>query len=178
MASRRARWALAGVVAGVVFGVVQTLFWALAGSPPSPRMFASVISGPHAFAMPLAAAAALGVLAHVAISAGWGLVHGAIARRASLQTRRSFDTQIVGGLLFGSLVWLIDHQVLARALFPWFLEQGWQVAEWLIHSACYGLPLGILSAADARRALRVVPGELRLAPAVRPRRDRTRYRLV
>lgn len=149
-----ARGACAGLVGGLVFGVMEIVAAAAMDQPPvmPVRMFASVLLGRDALTTSsLGAIWAVGVAAHFAIAALWGLLFAGVARSLSPQARASVGGEAVLGLVWGTLVWLLNFHVIARIAYPWFLDTP-QGLQWLLHALFYGLPVG-LSYALQERAL-------------------------
>jgi hypothetical protein len=141
-----------GIVAGIVFAVAQMLFAGITGEiglMPL-RMFASIVLGERAMmSTDLAMTVFLGVLVHFVLSAGFGALYGLIEERVPIHHRRSWGSQAAFGMVFGIGLWLVNHQIIARILYPWFLmtPQGLQM---MIHALFFGLPLGLMFAAYQR----------------------------
>lgn len=146
-----------GLIAGMIFGVMEIVGAAIMGNPPLMpiRMFASVVLG-HSALMEssLATAVAIGIVAHLALSGVFGLVYGAINGLLSSETETSYGRQTALGLLFGAMLWIINFQLIGRALFPWFLGTP-QFLQMLMHAMFFGLPLALLYAATERRVQHV-----------------------
>jgi hypothetical protein len=96
----------------------------------------------------------LGILVHFVLSAAFGAVYGLIEERMREGYRRNLATQAVFGMVFGVALWLVNFQIVARILYPWFLmtPQGIQM---MIHALAFGLPLGLLFGAWERAEHRV-----------------------
>jgi len=153
-ATRSARRGLGlGILAGILFAIIEVLAAVLMGNPPLMplRMFASILMGPAAME---AAAPGTVLLAsiptHLVLSALYGLVYAAVNARLPAETRRSWARQAALGLGFGALLWLLNFQVIARVLFPWFLGAP-QLLQLVMHAAFFGLPLGLMLTATQRR---------------------------
>lgn len=143
-----------GLIAGVIFGVMEMVGAALMGDPfvMPLRMFASVVLGQAALtATPLGTVVVVGALAHLVLSGVFGLIFAVIVSRLSSETRASFGAQAAIGLLFGAALWLVNFQIIARALYPWFLQAP-QFLQMLMHAMFFGLPLALLYASAERRA--------------------------
>ena len=91
---------------------------------------------------------------HLALSALLGLIYGLVNARLSPETETRWARQAGLGLLFGALVWLVNFQVVARLLYPWFLTTP-QSVQLLLHALFFGLPLGLMYAAAERRVQHV-----------------------
>jgi hypothetical protein len=78
---------------------------------------------------------------HFALSAIYGLAYASlVVDRLTAGTRASLSREIAIGLFCGLLLYLLNFQVLARAIYPWFLQanQSWQL---VVHTLFFGLPL-------------------------------------
>lgn len=143
-----------GLVAGAIFAVMEIVGAALMGDPPlmPVRMFASTVLGEQALMeAPLGTAVAVGLVAHFALSAIFGLVYGAINAALSPATETSYGRQAGLGLVFGAALWLVNFQIIARILYPWFLETP-QLVQLAMHALFFGLPLALMYAAAERHA--------------------------
>jgi hypothetical protein len=115
------------------------------------RMFASTLLGQRAMSTTdLGTVLVVGLLAHFALSAIFGLVYGALEARMSAEGRTSWGRQAAVGLLFGLGLWMVNFQLIARILYPWFLGTP-QFLQAMMHAVFFGLPLGLLFAAAERR---------------------------
>jgi hypothetical protein len=127
---------------------------AMMGDPPLMpiRMFASIVLGQAALmTTPAATAIPIGIGVHLVLSAAFGFIYGLINARASLTSRSSFGRQAGIGLAFGVALWLVNFHIIARILYPWFLDTP-QVLQMMMHALFFGLPLGLMFAAAERRA--------------------------
>jgi hypothetical protein len=145
-----------GLLVGVFFALMEMIGAAAMGAPPlSPwRAFASTVLGRAALdRTPLAIALIVGIIAHFTLSAIYGGVYAVGNQRLSQETRRSWGREAALGLIFGILLYVINFQVFARILYPWFRQanQPWQ---FVLHTLFFGLPLALLFTADARRMQR------------------------
>ncbi len=143
----------AGIVAGIIFGLVEMAATAARSSPISMplRMFASIIVGSQALQdMPLASMAVLGIVVHLVLSAIFGLIYGLAMRAFPPATRVSYGAQTILGAGYGLLLWLVNFQLIARSAYPWFLSdaQGLQV---VLHAVAFGIPLGLQYAGLVRQ---------------------------
>jgi hypothetical protein len=148
-----------GLVAGVLFAVAEVVASAAMGQPGfAPfQMFASVLFGAGAFEFGAGTAILAGGLIHLVLAGLFGLIYGLLNDRLPLGSHTSWGTQAGLGVAFGAALWLVNFQIIARALFPWFLEAN-QIVQLLLHAIFFGLPLGLMYAAAERRAL-LRPGE-------------------
>lgn len=148
-----------GIIAGVIFAIVEIAGAAMMGNPPLMplRMFASVVLGQAALAtVSLGVAVLVGTIAHLVLSALFGLIYVALNRRLSPAAQASRGSQSLMGLVFGAAVWLVNFQIIARILYPWFLGTP-QFLQFMMHALFFGLPLGLLYARSERRARAVRP---------------------
>ncbi len=146
-----------GLIAGAVLAIAQVIATMLSGDPAivAFRRFASVLLGPEALVTtPAATAIGVGLIAHLFLSAIYGLFYGVYNSALTMPTRRSIARQAIIGPLFGVMLWLVNFQVFARYRYPWLLALP-QAPQVLLHAVCYGLPLGLLYAGAERRAVTV-----------------------
>jgi hypothetical protein len=143
---------VAGLVAGIVFAMMEVAGAAMMGNPPLMpiRMFASVVLGRSALQGSLGTALIVGMIAHLALSAVFGVIYGALDARASEETKTSYRRQAGLGIAFGLAVWLVDFQVVARVLYPWFVGTP-QFLQAMMHGIFFGLPLALVHVAAERR---------------------------
>jgi hypothetical protein len=148
-----------GIVAGIIFVIAEMLSAGVTGElglMPL-RMFASVVIGGAAMTTnEIVPTAFLGLLVHFVLSAIFGALYALLHARMPVDVRESYLKQAVLGMMFGLVLWLVNFQVIARILYPWFLAppQGLQLA---LHALAYGLPLALLFAVYERSAHRVPP---------------------
>lgn len=146
-----------GLIAGVIFALAEMIGAAMMGDPPlmPVRMFASVVLGESALqTASLGSVVVVGTIAHLALSAVFGLIYGVVNARLSSTTETSWGRQVGLGLLFGVMLWLVNFQIIARILYPWFLMTP-QVLQMAMHAMFFGLPLGLMYAAAERRVQHV-----------------------
>lgn len=144
-----------GLIAGLIFGLMEIVGAIVMGDPALMplRMFSSVVLGQEAMMETgLGTAVVVGLIAHFAISALYGLIYGLVnARFTAGRERTRYGSQAWIGLLFGLGVWLVNFQIIARFLYPWFLGTP-QVLQAVMHAVFFGLPLAVMYAAGERRA--------------------------
>ena len=142
----------AGLIAGVIFAMMEIVGAAMMGNPPlmPVRMFASVVLGQGAMEGPLGVPLVVGTIAHLVLSAVFGIVYGLLAARTSEATKTSFGRQAGLGILFGLVVWLVNFHIIARVLYPWFLGTP-QFLQAVMHGLFFGLPLALIYAVSERR---------------------------
>lgn len=142
-----------GLIAGMIFGVMEVVGAAMMGNPPlmPVRMFASTVLGEQALMQTSAAIAIpVGLIAHFLLSAIFGAIYGVVNARLSTATETSYARQAGIGLLFGVGLWLVNFQIIARVLYPWFLTTP-QFLQMAMHAMFFGLPLALMYAASERR---------------------------
>lgn len=161
-----------GMAAGGVLLVAEVIAAVAGGeSVLTPlRLASSVLLGQQGLTGLLGASVVVGLLFHFILSAALGLAYTSINKRLSPEGRTSLARQAAVGMLFGVAVWLVNFQIIARLLYPWFLGPS-QLVQVLLHALFFGLPLGVLFAVGeqqrrARQGLQVVVqrGERRTAP--------------
>jgi hypothetical protein len=159
------RGAKYGLLVGLFFAIMEMIGAAAMGAPAlSPwRAFASTILGQRALTQTsLGTAFIVGVIAHFALSAIYGMAYAYIISRVSPETRASLGREAAIGLAFGVGLYLLNFQVIARLIYPWFrhVNQTWQ---FILHTVFFGLPLGLLFGASERRTVRRFAGAARTA---------------
>lgn len=155
-----------GVGAGVVFAIVEVIAAVAMGmSPLTPfRMFASVVLGRAALeTTAVGSAFIVGLITHLVLSAVFGVIYVALNSGTSLENRASAGRQSAYGLIYGTLLWLVNFQVIARLVYPWFLGTN-QIAQWLMHALAYGLPLAVMYALSWRRGVAIPASQRRPRP--------------
>jgi hypothetical protein len=134
-----------GLLAGLLFALTQMMVATSAGAPVGApwRLFASVLLGEVALAQGAGFGVYLvGAVVHLALSAlfgvGWGLLAGALAA----DVRERWGAHLAAAMLYGMGLYLLNFQLVARLIYPWFLglDQAGQIA---LHVFAYGLPLGL-----------------------------------
>jgi hypothetical protein len=151
-----------GVVLGILAGIV-TAAVALAGAaamhaPPGTlfHYVSSVLLGRKGLleaSLPYAVFTATAL--HVALSAFYGAVYGLLAGALDAEDRASYRIAIPLGLLYGFVVWLINTQLVADALYPW-IALAPALPLLLLHMFAYGLPLALMTTRDERASATAV----------------------
>jgi hypothetical protein len=122
----------AGLLAGLVYLAGQIILSLLLGQDPwAPlRRIEAIVTGPHAVAATdesLAAVAGLALVVHLALSATYGRVVDVLVM--------NLGQRVVAGLagaVFGALLYVANHWIIAPVLFPWF-EASRDIATALDH---------------------------------------------
>ncbi len=143
-----------GVVAGIIFGVaVMIVAVTMNESMWSPlRLMASVVMGKDALTDVSGAPVVTGIIVHLILSGVFGGIYGLFDAALSRELRASFAWQAGLGLVFGVALWLVDFQIIARVIYPWFLSSQ-QMTMALLHAVFFGLPLGLMIAGAERMAV-------------------------
>ncbi len=142
-----------GIAAGVFFALAEiALSAAMGASPFLPlRMFASVLLGVQALTnVSLGIALVAGISVHLVLSGFYGALYGLLNTTLQPEVQKGYGPQVAMGVVFGIGLWLINFQIIARLIYPWYLElpQGIQAS---LHAVTYGAPLGALFARAALR---------------------------
>lgn len=143
---------IAGLFAGVVFAVFEMIAAAAMGaSVLAPfQMFASVLLGVRAMEGSLTLGVFLvGLIVHFVLAGAFGALWGTIVRAVSPEVRQSFGAHSALAAGYGLALWLVNFQIIARILYPWFLAAN-QLVQIVLHMVCYGLPLGLFLVARLR----------------------------
>jgi hypothetical protein len=140
-----------GVVAGIVFALVEIAGAAMRGMPATTplRMFGSVVLGRSALDTG-GTSVVVGSLAHLALSAVLGAIYGVLNEAIPQRMREGWSEQVLIGALYGTLVWFVNFQIVARIGYPWFLDSP-QGLQWAMHALFFGVPLGLMYAASTHR---------------------------
>lgn len=142
--------AAVALLAGWMFAIAQM---AMAGSfTPNPllpwRAAASVVIGASAMeATGPVAALIVGVVNHIILSLVFGALYVLGSERVLPRTWQTGRWRwAFTGAAFGFVLYLVNFQLIARGLYPWFLEFN-QPLQAALHTFVYGLPLGLMVAA-------------------------------
>lgn len=82
-----------------------------------------------------------GILIHLVLSAFFGALFGlAVAESPAF---RSFQWLVFGGAIFGLFIWLINYEIIAPLLFPWFSQANTALVV-VAHTIFFGATLGLL----------------------------------
>lgn len=143
-----------GLYCGFIFGFAATVGAVLIGYDALMplRLGASVLLGEKALtdASPRTVIV-VGLVVHFAVSVYYGLLFGLTHQRFIHTEWMKNWHRLVLGCAFGLMVWAINFQLIARALYPWFLHFIQSIIA-LIHVAFYGLPLAMMYIHRDRRA--------------------------
>ena len=133
---------IGGLVAGFVFLVYQIIIHSLGNVLEPFKIFASLFLAEEALAKsaPLVSVVLVGLLDHLLVSLFWGLVFGLILAMGRCQWTPGYTVAL--GILFGSIVWVVDFYLFAPVFWPW-LELKSTTYEFIGHTFFFGLPLGV-----------------------------------
>ncbi|CAN5838916.1 hypothetical protein BH23ACT11_BH23ACT11_13000 [soil metagenome] len=152
-------WVVAGLVAGLISGIVFLVFEMLAAGILTasafgpPRMMGATVLGEGALppqpTLGLAAVLPVALLVHFALSGAFGVVFGAAA--GILQFLRSSRAILIAAAtVFGLGLWIVNFYVMAPILgWNWFAMAN-PVVQFVAHTFVFGLPVGLLIAFRAR----------------------------
>lgn len=145
-------WAVQGVIAGAIAGIIFSIFemaWGfvtggmeMATAPL--RMIGAIAVGPGAMepSFPLLDAAVAGVAVHMVLSMIYGAVFalgvGALAPRAGA------GALAIAGVVFGLALWVVNFYVIGPAAgWTWFADMTDPAVQAVAHGAFFGIPLGL-----------------------------------
>lgn len=143
-----------GLLCGLIFGFAATVGAVLVGYEPLMplRLGASVLLGEGALTeAPARTVIVVGLIVHFAVSVYYGLLFGLTHQRFIHTEWMKNWHRLALGCAFGLMVWAINFQLIARALYPWFLHFIQSIIA-VIHVAFYGLPLAMMYIRRDRRA--------------------------
>lgn len=143
---------IAGLIAGAVFAVAEMIVaGAMSGNALAPwKMFASILLGQSAVAQPLTWGVFLvGFGVHFVLAALFGLGFALAGRLVPPDVRRNYAAHSAIGMILGILLWVVNFQVIARALYPWFLGTN-ALAQILLHALAFGLIVALYLTAISR----------------------------
>jgi uncharacterized membrane protein YagU involved in acid resistance len=139
----------AGAVAGLVGGVAMAVVGALIATAMStdiwltPERIAALVFGPVAAATPGfdAAPVIVGSLLHLALSALFGAVYALLISKV-LRVTTEYGAPVVGGLVYGLLIWLVAYFIVLPVLNPLLLDV--YAPSFIIQNLVYGTVLGLV----------------------------------
>lgn len=137
-----ARGAVAGLAGGLLFALASMWYADAHGKPPiAPFLDISTIF--HGTDMPVINAndVIAGLVTHLALSLLFGIVFGLAVAMLRLAQRPTL--LLMAGLIYGLALYVVNFQIIGRALFPWFVNAKGpnQIFELWIHPVAYGLIL-------------------------------------
>lgn len=158
MRTEERRGALDGVLFGWMAGVfmlfAQIAVSILEGGPPWAPLqpFKQMVMGdPHVTGAGPLWAFLIGFAFHSVLSAIFGSFFCALVNHFfPMRVHRSWGAITGFGVAYGAVLWLVNLQLIARVMFPSFLQSP-QIAQLLIHAFGFGLPLALMYCGAERR---------------------------
>ncbi|HWQ13452.1 MAG TPA: hypothetical protein VNL77_11665 [Roseiflexaceae bacterium] len=140
--------AAAGVIAGLVGGLAMAVVGALLALATQvdiwfmPKAIAAVVMGRAAVANPGfdAAPVVVGTLIHFVVSALLGVIYALLMSRV-LRVTTEYGAPVVGGLVYGALIWLVAYFIVVPLINP-MLQEVYQ-PSFIIQNLVYGTVTGI-----------------------------------
>lgn len=153
------KWITAGIVAGLLAGIVFIVFELIQASILTPsvygplRLISAIVLGKGALPPPpvasLGTVIPVGLVVHFILSALWGVIFGAAAGLIGA-LRGSRTVLIVAASVFGLALWIVNFYVIAPFAFPWFAMTN-PVVQFFAHTFFYGTALGLILAGRVRK---------------------------
>lgn len=151
-------WVMAGLVAGLISGVIFLAFEMLtagilgASAFGPPRMMGATVLGQGALppqpTLGLSTVLPVALLVHFALSGAFGITFGGIAGSLGV-LRNSRGLIIAAATVFGFGLWIVNFYVMAPILgWDWFAMAN-PVVQFIAHTFFFGLPVGLLLASRA-----------------------------
>lgn len=151
-------WAVAGLVAGTVSGVIFAMFEMVVAAVMGQGFFAPLrmigAIGLGEGALPpqptigLATVVPVGLIIHMALSMMYGAGFGLVASAVGV-LRENRALLIGAATLAGFALWIGNFYVIAPFAFPWFAMAN-PVVQFLAHTFFFGTALGLLLASRSR----------------------------
>lgn len=137
-----ARGAVAGLAGGLLFALAN-MWYADAHGKPSVAPFLDISTIFHGTDKPVISQPDViaGLVVHLGLSLLFGIVFALAVTMLRLTTRPLL--LLVAGLIYGLALYVVNFQIIARAVFPWFVNPNGpnQIFELWIHPVAYGLLL-------------------------------------
>lgn len=154
--------AIAGVVAGIAFAMVEMLMAEIQGAGffMPLRMIGAIVLGEDALmsSYSLAGAAVTGAIVHMMMSAIFGAVFGVIVTLAPA-SRESNLRLVAAATVYGFVLWIVNFYVIAPIAFEWF-EMADSTVQFIAHTFFFGSVLGLLILARGSSYNRSVDDDL------------------
>lgn len=150
----------ASLAASVVFGLVEMGASVILGGDAlaALRAPASLLIRERAYeSTGLALTLLLGIIIHASLAVWYGFAFGLAISELKPTSRVSRKIDALWGLGFGALLWFVNFEIVARAIYPWLFAMN-QVGQLAAHVLAYGLPLALLFGRLERRRLARVDG--------------------
>jgi hypothetical protein len=146
----------AGIIAGLVFMVLEMLLVQLAGEGNiwgPPRMMAAIVMGREVLPPPAtfdAGVLIVAMIVHFVLSLVYAFIFAWIVGRWQM----TMPVAAIGGLVFGLVIYAVNFYGFT-ALFPWFAEaRNWIT---ILAHAIFGATMGVVYRPLARKDSRTVP---------------------
>jgi len=139
---------VSGVIAGAIMIGVESMASLVTGRHvllPF-RYAASIVMGSDALEGSWLSVFILGTIVHFSIATMFAFAYGVMNTQLPGRERAWGAREAMLGMLFATVVWLLDFQLIARFFYPWMLDHS-QPVQWWLHAVGFGLPLGLLFAA-------------------------------
>jgi hypothetical protein len=148
---------VSGIIAGAIMAGLESMASLVTGRHvliPF-RYAASVVMGSDAFEAGWLSVIILGAVVHLSIATMFAFAYGVLNTQLPWRARTWGAREAMMGMLFATVVWLLDFQLIARFFYPWMLDHS-QLVQWWLHAVGFGLPLGLLFAAREKAPDEVV----------------------
>jgi hypothetical protein len=139
---------VSGIIAGAIMAGLESMASLVTGRHvllPF-RYAASIVMGSDAFEAGWFSVFILGAIVHLSIASMFAFAYGVINTEVSWRSRTWVAREAMMGMLFATVVWVLDFQLIARFFYPWMLDHS-QLVQWWLHAVGFGVPLGLLFAA-------------------------------
>jgi hypothetical protein len=148
---------ISGILAGAIMGGLEMVA-SLAGGYHlllPLRYAASVVMSRHAFEAGWLTVVLIGGVVHFSIATMFAFAFGVFNTQVPWRSRIWGAREALLGMVFATLIWLLDFQLIARFFYPGMLDHS-QVMQWWLHVVGFGFPLGLLFAAREKTPAQVV----------------------
>jgi len=109
----------------------------------------------HAFEAGWLSVLVLGSIVHFSVATMYAFAFGVFNTQVPWRSRIWGAREGLLGMVFATLIWLLDFQLIARFFYPWMLDHS-QLMQWWLHVVGFGFPLGLLFATREKTPERVV----------------------
>ncbi len=135
--ARLTRGAIAGLVGGFAF-ILANMWFAVSTGKPGVGPLLAISTIFHASDKPVMdpQEVLIGLTLHIALSLAFGLGFGLLS-----VALRSAVTVVIGALVYGLLLYVVNFQIFGRTVFPFFTNPMGpnQLFELIIHPVVFGL---------------------------------------
>ncbi len=146
-----------GLIAGVIYLAAEMASAAMSSADTlAPlRWDASIVLGSHALDSVLGTTYLAGLVVHLLLSGVFGLGYSEIEGRLPADAKRRYGYQILIGIAYAALLWLVNVEIIAHALSPWFVRAT-PTRHLLLQALFFGGPLGLMFTAAERRTPQII----------------------